>query len=558
MSLVRLPRFNERLLWYAAAALMALLYVATVPHGWQCEASDEIEYLGLAHSLSTGAGYTMDGQPYGLYPPLFPVQLGVVSGFAGGVWWWLYAVNALVGFAGLCLLASSIRSTYGTVGRWAAWFALVAYYAWSFSTRYLLAEQLVALLSALALTEFDRGLRAIRLSLRTWILVPLFVLLAAMTKASAAAVLAAVGMAGGLAWLLRRNRPALALAVLAVALGGGFMVGWEVRSQLVTPDAPESYGRWVLKWVGLSTEATSVVAQNTGEGISGDASYAERAGVMANKIGTYVASVARPPDNFLPLSFFIAILCAVGLIRLWWENPASPLGWYLFISVLLGSLTFWASSYHRYLYPLTPILFLACFLGMGWLVRWPALFVPFGLWGLAVSFRVGFSQDVVGVEGFYRLVLGVVASMVYLLLVVVPFFHRRLRLHRGPLLAGLFAVVLLHNAALAADRFRRTLDDETPRQQGLDHVLACAAWIQGNSPPESRVISSLPRMASFLAHRPTVPADAEGEILFLFGLLQGIPPFRPDVESALVQRAAQANLVPAFASGGAAVYLLSP
>lgn len=558
MSFARIPPFNERHLWYAAAALMALLYVAAVPHGWQCEASDEIEYLSLAHSLTTGAGYTINGQPYGLYPPLFPVQLAMGLRISGGVWWWLYACNAAVGFAGLALLSSCIRRSYGAAGRWASWFALVAYYAWSFSTRYLLAEQLVALFSAIALVEFDRALRAGKTDLRAWLLVPLFVLLAAMTKASAAAVIAAVGMAGGLAWLLRRNRAALALAVLSVALGGGFMVSWEIRAQFVTPDAPESYGRWVMKWVGLSTETTSVVARNSGEGIAGDASYADRASVMAQKIGTYVASVVRPPDNFLPLAFFLAALCAAGLVRLLLGNPASPLGWYLLISVLLGSLTYWASSYHRYLYPLTPILYLGCFLGAGWLARWPVLLVPFGCWGLVQTFLSGIAPDASGAEGFYRLILGLLAALTYIAMVAAPCLVPRLALRRVLVLAVLLLVVALHNGALAADRFRRTLADETPRQQKLVDAMACAAWIRANTPADVRVVSSLPRMTAFLTQRTAVAPEVGGEILLLLGPLQGIPPFRPDVESALLRKLEETGQHPLFASGGAAVYKLAP
>lgn len=550
--------FSEKFLWGGAAILMALLYVATAPHGWQCEASDEIEYLGLTHSLATGAGYTMNGQAYAYYPPLFSAFLALLKliGFNG--WWPLYAANALVGFAGLLVLSTQVRRSYGEAGRWASWFALVAYYAWSFSTRYLLAEQLVALFAAIAVVELDRGLGEDKPPLRSWIIVPLFVLFAAMTKASAAAVIASVGMAGGMAWLVRRNRAAFGLAVFAVLLGGGFMLGWEIRSQLVTPDAPESYGRWVLKWVGLSKETASVVARNAGEGIAGDASYAERAGVMANKIGTYLASVARPPDNFLPLSILLAALCLVGLVRLLLDNPSSPLGWYLLISILLGSLTFWASSYHRYLYPLTPLLFLACFTGISWSARHPILLLPFGVWGVIFTFIYGVTQDASGAEGRYRLAMGVFSLIVYVALTASPFFARRILGVRTLVLASLLALLVLHNAALMADRFRRTLQDEMPRQQGMYDVMACTKWIQENTSPEVRVISSLPRMTSFLTQRAALFPDDAGEVVLLFGQLRGVPPFQPDTESRLREKILGTGVLPSFASGASAVYIVKP
>ena len=549
---------DEHRAWKIAVIVMAFLYVVTAPRGWQCEASDEIEYVSLAHSLATGAGYTINGQPYGLYPPLFPAVLALVWKVTGGSWWALYVMNAVVGFSGLVLLSNWMRNAHGWAGRWASWFALVAYYAWSFSTRYLLAEQLMLLFAALALVEFDRGLRLAKPGRRTWMLVPLYVLLAAMTKASAAAVIAAVGLAGGLAWLLRRNRAALALALLAMLLGGGFMVGWEVRSQLVTPDAPESYGRWVLKWVGLSRETTSVVAQNTGEGIAGDATFAQRAGVMAEKIGTYVASVVRAPDNYTPFALCLAALCALGLGRLLLENPASPLGWYMFFSILLGSLTFWASSYHRYLYPLTPLLYLTLLMGVGWLGRWPFLAVPFGLRGLAKTWLVGFAQVGSGAEAVYRNMISVVVVLLYVALVVTPFFIGRFKARHEVALVVFLLAVFLHNGALAADRFRRTRADETPRQQGLDHAMACAEWIRDHTLPETRVITSLPRMAAFLTHRPVVHPGESGDVVLLLGPLQGIPPFRPAAENALRQSVVQGGAVPAFASGGAAVYKFKP
>ena len=547
---------SESAAWRLAVLLLGILYLLTVPRGWQCESSDELEYLGLAHSLSLGEGYLLNGEPYGYYPPLYPALLSIP--WRLGHWGLLYALGALAGWSALALLANHIRKTYGVEGRRAAWVMLLSYYAWSFSTRYLMAESFYFLFSAFALVGMDRRARPDGAARWSLIAVPLGVLLAAMTKTSSVALTAAVGMSGLLAWLVRRNRPALVLALVACMLGGAFTLGWEIRAQVVVPDATESYGRWMLKWVGVSAETNSIVARSAGEGISGDASILDRGSLMAEKLGSYVASVVRMPGNFQPVSFCLVFLCGLGWWRLLRMRPESPLGWFMAFTVAMGTMTYWASSYHRYLYPVTPVLFLAVFLGAGEALRcrrWMLLLALFGVWGLVESSRADWGLgDEGNAVGLYRLLTGMLAVAAYLILAVLPVLSDRYRNRPSPRLAPLYLVVVLHFLLLLGDRYRRTLTDEMPRQLNLADAQRCAVWIQHHTPEDARIASSLPRLTAFLTRREAVSPGRSEDYTFLLGPLEGLPAFRPGEETRLRNLVDGNRWVPVFASGGAAVY----
>lgn len=549
---------NETAWWRLALILVGLLYLLTVPRGWQCESNDEVEYLGLAHALAHDMGYTLNGQPYGYYPPLYPILLSQVWAGLGRAWIAFYVLNAALGWAGLLVLVTWLRRAYGSQGRWAAWFSLFSYYGWSFSTRYLQAEQLYFLLGAIALVELDRALRADRIPWFSWLTVPGSVLLAAMTKASALAVLGSVGLACGWVWLIRRQHAALALAVLTIGLSGAFIVGWELRAQRVAPAAEESYVRWALKWLGWSQESGTIVAQNAGEGIDGQASLLTRAGIMGGKLGSYLSSVVRPPDNFGPLGLLIAMLSMLGCGRLLYERPGNPLVWFVLLSVGLGTMTFWATSYHRYLYPLTPILYLATGAGTVWLVRHTGgrlVLAVLALWGLWVSGPVVASaSDGSNAEAVYRLAMGWGLTLAYAGLLLLPWlYHVKPGLLKASAL-GLLLISLAHNAVLVADRCRRTLADETPRQRGLHHVLACAAWIQRGTPPEARLCSSFPRLVVFLTDRASHSPQEGGDYMVLLGPLRGMTAFRPAEEVAFHAQVTQTGYSRVFSSGPAEVY----
>ena len=97
--------------------------------------------------MARGFGYTLYGQPYVVYPPLYPFVLSFLIGCGVSFGRWLYAANALFGVIGVVAGAAWIRSRFGRVGNWAAWFTIFSYFAWSFSTRYLLSEPLFFALS---------------------------------------------------------------------------------------------------------------------------------------------------------------------------------------------------------------------------------------------------------------------------------------------------------------------------------------------------------------------------------------------------------------------------
>lgn len=559
----------KRNLWPLACLLVLLAYLATVPPTWQCEGTDEIEYLGLAHSLVRGEGYTLYGEPYVYYPPLYSTLLSLVMRWDVTAWRLMYLLNAALGFAGVIVVASYLRR-FGPAGRIASWFSLFSYYAWSFSTRYLMSDPLFTLCAAVALVAGAEALgrsgkgKGVRVGA-----VAVFALLAAMTRSSSIALVGALALSGFFTWRATRNRAGLWL-IGACVLAAAFIAYWEIRAVVVDPHAPESSARWALKLVGLSTETTGYVATSIGTGTTHETTYGERLTVCAVKAGQYVASMTRRPSNAEPLAILLFALFLAGVLR---SLPRSPFGWYALWSILMISFVPWYTDYLRYLYALTPLLFY--FAWDGALALRDALAGPRrraaailgGAWAacaLAYSFAAWPFGAGEGSERLYTSLLGLALAVVYAaaLAGAVLLWKRDARPAWGRFMPPLLvAACLAQSAAMAAARFSLTRQNAALNSRNLEGCVAVGRWLGDHAPADASCVSSVPRLMAFLADRTfRKPVfDNQGRLdlagadyLVLTGELVDVPFFRSDQEARLWAVAADMPL--AFAFGDAAVY----
>jgi len=525
-----------------------------------------------------GFGYTLYGQPYVVYPPLYPFVLSLMLGHGTGFWSLLYTVNALCGAVGLIVGATWIRLRFGRAGRWAGWLALVSYFPWSFSSRYLLSEPLFFALSMVVLILSWRVLCEERHPWRAVVLVVLGSLLCAMTRFGAVALTLAICLSAFLKWIRTRSRAALSVLVAVAVFGGGFAVAWEVRARIVDPGAVESYARWTQKAIGVSSESTGMIAQSVGEGTDVRKAWPERAFALGARYGQYVMSNVRMSAVAVPLALFLGVVFLTGLtfhlVRCVW----SPVGWYMVVSLAMISLTSWFSSYTRYLYPLTPFLFLFLLEGVGiWRagvfgrgVAWMRLCLV--LWGAGGLVGAGMSWPVTGcatTEGLYITAFAGLCVLVYAAMVFVGMWPGRVRFFAtndrvvGVCMAALVLSAALQTSLIAAARSRLTAQNHTLAQRNLVGLVAAAAWLKETSDPQAVCASSLPRLTAFLSDRRNVAAGyaedgkLDGRAVDYFvriGPLRDVPAFRPDEEDRLATALRKSPAVPVFASGDAAVY----
>ncbi len=569
----------KRSIWWIACGLLLVAYLATVPGLWQCEGVDEIEYLGLAHSLARGHGYTLNGEPYGVYPPLYPFILSLVMRQDVGAWRAMYSLNALAGALGLILGASWLRFRAGRAGVWAGWLALFSYYAWSFATRYLLTEPVFVLLSFVALLSAERVLERKQGALWEYAGIALGCLLCSTIRAGAVALLVTLTIAGLWRWITTRARAGLCVALLAVFLGGGFLAAWEVRSARVAPEATESYTRWALKFLGLSRETTGLIAESVGEGPARRMSWPERAVVSGVKTGQYLLSVVRPPPNFPPLALLMWAAVLTGVVVHLRRSAWSPIGWYALVSMLMITATSFLTSYLRYLWVLTPFLFF--FAVLGWQTWHRALSVKPRLWWIAGAWGIASClwglwvgpPSGTGSEEKYMLLWWYACEGCYLGAAIAAFVSLR---KKQEMLTGVarpaFALVLaglfgFQAVGLAGLRYVKTRDNTTLKARNLEGAVRCAEFIRANSAAGSVCVSALPRLLVFLADRAAqAPAysgngdlDLAGvDYVIRIGRLVNVPQQRADdelrLQAALTAAVGSGKLEEQYAEGDAAVY----
>jgi hypothetical protein len=549
--------------WWLACLLLALVYPLSAPRDWQVDGVDEIEYLSLAHSLNLGLGYTLYGEPHVYYPPLPALVFAGVMRVAGhDNFAALYAVNALIGLAAIAGFGAWLRARFGNFGVWASWLTLLSYYGWSFSTRFLLSEPLYLGLSLAALALAHDALENARRPRRTWVLLALCCLLAAMTRSASISLAGALIAAGGMHFLLRRSRRGLAVAGIALVCMVGFNAAWQVRAQHVQPQARESYLKWAKKFVGGGGPAApdDLVARNKGEGITPEQNrWHIRSLLLADRVGQILAGCPRAPDAFRPVAVFFTLLVIAGALTELRVRPHSPMAWLVLGSLLLFSLTSWVSSYLRYLYTLLPLLFLYLLRGFRLLVSEPArrpvgvALGLVGLWGLWLGARALMhpTDTSAGVEALYQLALAIVSLLFCLVALVlgVIWFRRTFRPDPMPppaaFLALVLAVTLTHTSVLAVQRVRLTRDGANLRAMKLDHAFACAQWVRANTAPDAWGVCAYPMLMRIACGRELrLPSDCRNPLADKpdFVLNIGLPshvPGVPWIETECLRQAVQ-------------------
>lgn len=567
--------------WWLACLLVAAAYLASSPAAWQCEGVDEIEYLGLAHSLARGQGYTLDGAPYAYYPPLYPVLLsGAVFRGRDPHWAAAYRLNALFGVAALILAGTWLGRTRGEAGWWAAWLLLFSYYAWSFSSRYLMSEPLYTLLATVALLAAAQALEHERVGGRACCAVAALALLAATSRFGAVALTAAIVWGAMLKALRGRSRSAWCMAMMVAVLAGGFAVFWEARAQVVAPSASESYLRWAWKVLGLSRETSGMIAHSIGEGVARATPWPERAWFAATRLGQYVLSAVRVPPSFAPLAFLVAALTGFGVILELRERLWSPLAWYVVFSFLMASATLWVSSYLRYMYVAGPFLFYFFIVGLrSWHAGmrdgsrlWRGVTGLAGAIGLGVAWWFGMGEGR-GAEQLYVGVLQVLLLGFYVALLVLALLPEEQRravhglLGRPRVAAALLVILACHALGLAHLRSAMTAQNATQKLRNLTGLIEVSDWVRANTPEAARHVAVLPRLNAFLADRSfSKPAyDEAGQLVLdrtrfvvASGVLRDLPSFKEADELRLeeavgvAEKAGRVRRV--IESGDAAVY----
>ena len=332
--------------------------------------------------------------------------------------------------------------------------------------------------------------------------------------------------------------------------------------------------------MGVSSETAGMVARNAGEGAVRK-SWSGRALELGGRYGQYVASNVRSPSAAKPLALFLWLVFLTGLVAHLKQCLWSPLGWYTAISLLIISLTSWISSYSRYLYPLTPFLFL--FLLMGARLWWKrligganrplrAFLVLCGLAGLAWSATHWVDADVAAMEGRYMTATAILSAAAYIGLILVGVWPTPLRavsLSGRMTRLGMTVIVILfacQTAVILAARCRLTEQNQTLRNRNLLGIVDAGAWLRDNTDPQAVCISSLPRLTAFLSDRQNVSPgytteggldSGKADYVVQIGRLNDVPAFVPEEEERLVTALPGSPVVPVFASGDAAVYRIA-
>lgn len=545
---------SEPLLWKAVLILCAFFFLVPAPDHWQCEGVDEIEYLALSHSIVKGCGYTVYGEPYVYYPPVYPLLTAPFFYFRDHLTWSaLYRFHGLLGFIFIAAAGLWLRKYYAKHGMIAAWLLLAGYYIWSFSTRFLMPDVLQSLWGLGAIWTAGNWLQKGRL--RSLLLLGLFLFLAALTKFSAIALFAGLGFAGLAAWIFKKNRRGFWLGFVACAAGFLPLMIWQIRAELLAPAGNETYLLWIRKALGMPIEEAAWIAQSAGEGLQGDSTYFSRMLLAIEKGAASMFSIVRPPANLLPA----AVTCFLLVLTGWWKEVKqrleSPAAFYTLFHLAMIPATLWATSYLRYFVPILPFLYLFLCSGTdniftkistGQAAFHRVLLAALGLWGLAATLAAGVPALSFAPIQLYQGIWHLCLALVYIVMLYVAarpsiLFKTQKNqclLHR--LLYGFLILLFLQSYSLIYLRAERIKDNEALEKQNLSGAVSICEWARTNLNENAACISSLPRMTSFLTDRIFHNSEVElpeqkPTCMFLLGSIRNNPAFKQAEEKKLRQ-----------------------
>lgn len=279
-------------------AAAVLLWLATTRWGVNYT-PDSVHYLAAARSLLAGKGFlNAAGEPYAIWPPLYPLVLAAGQAVGANVLDWVRVLNALL----LVALAPLTALLCYSASRWRlasiAAGALVAFLPATFiSFGHAWSDPLFAVLAVaagVAVTHYFE-----RRTLSAAALVGMFVALACLQRYVGVALVAAFGLAILLVddrRFTERLKPALVFGLVSVAPLGA----WMVRNRLV-------------------------VGAAAGERAAPSFTLAENIELLARSwISTFflktVSPAAAPPGPAVPLAYAVtlgAVTLVVLVVAVW-------------------------------------------------------------------------------------------------------------------------------------------------------------------------------------------------------------------------------------------------
>ncbi len=208
-------------------AAIAVLYVASIPDVLIIN-PDSMHVLGLGRSLARGDGYTLNGEPYGKFPPVLPLLLAAVYGTVGESFWALQLVVALCGIGAGAMAFVLFRPR---AGWWPALAlgVLTGVCGWVQSHSLLVIRTDVPYLcfSLAALWLAGRAIRSARGGWRRWLPVAAATWLAIYTHLAGAALVPAIAAAALIARGQQRSvRQRLVGAAMVAAVCGSALGFW--------------------------------------------------------------------------------------------------------------------------------------------------------------------------------------------------------------------------------------------------------------------------------------------------------------------------------------------
>jgi hypothetical protein len=231
----------------AALTVLGLLWAGLVlsqTTPWLEMWGDTDVYLGLARSLSQGDGYTLDGEPYCLRPPLFPALLSVLHSPTRGHY---RPENLLMALAGLgALLGTYAFLAHRCPGRRRIAVAVLVAVSPAFvrMAGAVMTDALFLGLSMGFLVLADRFWRRPQARWPAALGASVMLGLAVLTRTAAVAFYAGALLWLAWPWRWRRDaRRCLLFAAVLLLVAGPPLVGWQVWKRTAATGRAPSYTR---------------------------------------------------------------------------------------------------------------------------------------------------------------------------------------------------------------------------------------------------------------------------------------------------------------------------
>lgn len=491
---------------------------------------DASQYLSLGRSLAAGDGYALDGVPHTKYPPGLPLLLGGLSALGGPDAYGLFHAALVAALLTAVLLSHALARRLGyppPVALAVAAAVGLSQTLFDLSVIYLRTEVLFLALSLAALLAILRALE----SGARW---PSLLLAAALMLGATSVRLAGVTLlVVPILMLLRRgaDRGIRMRALALVLVGLGAVLAWQSRSASILERFPGAadYG---AEFQAAEPRDLAKVVRIDMPTLDAPALIRRVAGnldVMARAMAVLLTNVDRAGAR-LPVGLLFLALVLAGLHRMWWRSQDAPerraaAGYVLAAFALYLVWPF--NQQERFYVPLLPLLLLAggeglllCLdLARGVMRRSAGRMALIGGGAAVLSVLALQRSDHPTLLGRYSLGyagLLVAAGIVWLvgtrvvlkgklsdprvalvwllpLLFALPFGHKR------------FVEWPARKAAFAAHRAEHPQTGPLARIDVDLRLEQVAVYLRDETPPDTLVMTDVPRMLQILSGRRCVP-----------------------------------------------------